>query len=77
MNVMMQITSWSTKKASIATNVPLNPSKENGLSKKSVADCLQTRPIDRRKRLRGVRGKLSSERLRQIDQALGIVFQLE
>lgn len=71
------ITSWSAKKANIATNVAINPSKGNGLSKKSVADCLQTRPIDRRKRLRGIRGKLSPETMRLIDQALKIVFELD
>jgi len=40
------------------TNVTLIPSQINGLDKKSVADCLQTRPIDYRLRLSRVRGRL-------------------
>jgi mRNA interferase MazF len=41
---VVPVTAWSAKKAKIATNVEINPIKGNGLSKKSVADCLQTRP---------------------------------
>ncbi len=43
---VIPITSWNGKKSRIQTNVFLEPSKENGLTKKSIADCLQTRPID-------------------------------
>ena len=43
---VVPITEWNAKKARIITNVEIHPSKENGLSKKSVTDCLQTRPID-------------------------------
>ena len=56
---VVPVTVWSGKKARIATNVEIPPSKSNGLSKKSIADCLQTRPIDRRQRLMKIRGKLS------------------
>ena len=70
------ITGWSAKKARIRTNIVIFPSAENGLSKKSVADCLQTRPIDHRYRLVKIRGQLSPADLREIDQALKIVFDL-
>jgi len=53
-----------------------HPSKSNGLSKKSIADCLQTRPIDYRRRLVKIRGRLSSAKMEEIDQALRIVFDL-
>ena len=43
---VVPVTSWSAKKARITTNVEIHPSKSNGLSKESIADCLQTRPID-------------------------------
>ena len=43
----------------------------------SVADCLQTRPVDHRARLVGVRGELEDEDLARIDDALRIVFDLE
>ena len=48
---VVPITAWSAKKAKITTNVEINPTRSNGLSKKSVADCLQTHPIDHRHRL--------------------------
>lgn len=73
---VVPVTAWSGKKAGITTNVEIYPSKSNGLSKKSIADCLQTRPIDHRRRLVKVRGKLSSGKMEEIDQALRIVFDL-
>ncbi|MEW5988233.1 MAG: type II toxin-antitoxin system PemK/MazF family toxin [Chloroflexota bacterium] len=73
---VVPITEWSSKKAQIRTNVEIVPSRTNGLVKKSVADCLQTRPVDYRFRLVGVRGALTAEEMNQIDQALKIVFAL-
>jgi mRNA interferase MazF len=73
---VVPITEWSAKKARIKTNVEVHPSPDNGLSKKSVADCLQTRPIDHRHRLLKIFGKLSSSKMHEIDQALKIVFEL-
>jgi len=61
------ITKWSAKKVRIKTNVEIHPSPDNGLSKKSIADCLQTRPIDHRHRLAKIRGKLSSAKVKEID----------
>ena len=73
---VVPITAWSAKKAKITTNVEINPTPGNGLSKKSVADCLQTRPIDHRHRLVSIRGKLTHSKMNEIDQALKIVFEL-
>ena len=73
---VVPITEWSAKKARIKTNVEIHPSPDNGLSKKSVANCLQTRPIDHSQRLVKIRGKLSSAKMHEIDQALRIVFEL-
>ena len=73
---VVPITAWNEKKGRIVTNVVLIPSKKNGLSKKSVADCLQTRPIDHRFRLVRVRGMLAAGQLIQIDEALKKVFAL-
>lgn len=55
---IVPITHWSPQKAKIKTNVEIEPSPLNGLSKKSIADCLQTRPIDYRSRLVDIRGLL-------------------
>lgn len=73
---VVPITAWSVEKARIATNVEIDPTKGNGLSKKSVADCLQTRPIDHRHRLVRIRGKLSPSDMKRIDLSLKIVFEL-
>ncbi len=74
---VVPITVWSAKKAQIITNVVLDPSSENGLSKKSIADCLQTRPIDYVERYISSRGRLDKQLMNQIDQALKIIFDLE
>ena len=73
---VVPITAWNEKKARIRTNVEINPDLNNALSKKSIADCLQTRPIDHRIRLIKVRGRLSSDIVDAIDTALRIVFDL-
>jgi mRNA interferase MazF len=71
---VVPITEWSEKKARIVTNIELESAPENGLTKRSIADCLQTRPIDHRQRLVRVRGQLSSEDLAKVDRALKRVF---
>ncbi len=73
---VVPLTAWSVKKVSIITNVEIVPSSNNGLSKKSVADCLQTRPVDHRARLVKVRGGLEDRFMAKIDSALKIVFDL-
>lgn len=73
---VVPITEWNSKKAKIKTNVEINPSSINGLTKKSIADCLQTRPIDHLLRLVKIRGKLEEEIIQNIDLALKIVFAL-
>ena len=73
---VVPVTAWSGKKARITTNIEIYPSKSTGLSKKSIADCLQTRPIDHRQRLVKIRGKMSSAKMDEIDQSLKIVFAL-
>lgn len=73
---VVPVTSWSVRKAGIITNVEIVPSSHNGLHKKSVADCLQTRPIDHRARLVNVRGELEDGAMGKIDDALKIVFDL-
>jgi len=73
---VVPITAWSEKKCRIKTNVEIQPSTVNGLTKPSIADCLQTRPIDHRFRLVNVRGELTTAEMRKIDNALKAVFAL-
>jgi mRNA interferase MazF len=74
---VVPITEWSEKKSLIKSNVTIYPSELNGLTKTSVADCLQTRPIDYKERLVAIRGNLEKQYLVQIDEALKIVFELD
>ncbi|EDN69177.1 PemK-like protein [Beggiatoa sp. PS] len=73
---IVPITEWNEKKAKIVTNIEIFPSSLNQLTKKSIADCLQTRPIDYRSRLVKIRGELEAEIVKKIDHALKIVFAL-
>jgi mRNA interferase MazF len=74
---VVPITVWSEKKNRIITNITILPTSTNGLTKKSIADCLQTRPIDHRLRVVKIRGELEVEQMKQIDAALKIVFDLK
>ena len=73
---VVPLTAWSVRKAGIITNVEIVPSANNGLSKRTVADCLQTRPVDHRARFVKVRGELEHGIMEKIDDALKIVFDL-
>jgi mRNA interferase MazF len=48
---VVPVSEWNEKKGLIKTNVSIEPDGNNGLSKKSIADCLQTRPIDYQSRI--------------------------
>ena len=74
---VVPITSWNPKKAQIVTNVEIDPTKKNNLAKKSIADCLQTRPVDYQSRIKRVRGELEPEVMEQINQALKVIFDLK
>lgn len=74
---VVPITEWSEKKSKIISNITIEPDSHNGLSKKSIADCLQTRPIDYRQRLVAIKGTLPASIMLQMDEALKIVFDLK
>jgi mRNA interferase MazF len=73
---VVPLTEWSLKKSKIKTNVAIVPSPVNGLSKHSIADCLQTRPIDHQSRLVSIRGEVEPELMEKINHALKVVFDL-
>jgi mRNA interferase MazF len=73
---VVPITEWSEKKAQVKTNIVLEPNEENNLSKKSIADCLQNRPVDYVKRKAKFRGYIDRETMLKIDSALKIIFAL-
>ncbi len=73
---VVPLTAWHEKKTRVITNVKIVPSSRNGLTKQSVADCLQTRPIDHRTRLVKIRGELEAQDMVKIGDALKIVFDI-
>ena len=73
---VVPLTNWSEKKSFILSNITVDVNVKNGLSKKSIADCLQTRPIDIKERFVKKRGAIDSDTLMKIDQGLKIVFEL-
>lgn len=74
---VIPITTWNEKKGRVKTNIDLTPSPTNGLTKRSLADCLQTRPIDHTHRMTAVLGELTAPEMRKIDEALKTVFALK
>jgi mRNA interferase MazF len=52
---VVPLTEWNLKKARIKTNIEIEPSPQNGLTKRTIADCLQTRPVDHRSRMVRIR----------------------
>jgi mRNA interferase MazF len=73
---IVPITDWTEKKAAIKTNITLLASSKNGLTKKSIADCLQNRPVDYKKRFIKFRGYLDTATMIKIDKALRIIFSI-
>ena len=73
---VIPITVWSEKKSKITTNITILPNSTNGLDKKSIADCLQTRPIDYKQRLVKIIGKLKPQTIQKINKAIKIIFAL-
>lgn len=73
---VVPLTSWSERKAAITTNVVVEPTARNGLRSRSIADCLQTRPIDRRHRVVRTQGRLDADDIARIEEALRAIFDL-
>ncbi len=73
---VVPLTNWNDKKSLILSNITVHSTSENGLSKKSIADCLQTRPIDIKERFVRKRGFIDTTTMREISKGLKIVFEL-
>jgi mRNA interferase MazF len=70
------ITAWNERKAMIRTNIVIESNEINGLSKRSIVDCIQTRPIDYKERMVNTLGKLNTDEINEINIALKNVFDL-
>jgi mRNA interferase MazF len=71
---VVPITNWNEKKSKIISNITIKQDDKNGLLKKSIADCLQTRPIDIKLRFVKKRGVLDKQSMDKIDDGLKKVF---
>ena len=71
---VVPITNWNPKKRE--KNQRLNLSHRKKCPKKQLPTVYIPRSADYRARIKGVRGKLESEIIEKIDQALKIVFDL-
>ena len=74
--LVVPVTGSSGKKARITRMVKLVPSRDNGLDKPSLADCLQVRSIDHKHRVTQIRGVLDENDMNEIDKQLKLVMHL-
>ena len=72
--LVVPISGWKPAFAAIPWLVQLRPSSQNGLSKTSVANPLQTRSVSL-ERFAGKLGVLGEEGLEQVVLSLGVVVQ--
>jgi mRNA-degrading endonuclease toxin of MazEF toxin-antitoxin module len=73
---VVPITACSQRESAIIANVSIEVTPGDGLDKHFIADCLLTRPIDRRHRVSGIRGMLDEATMDRVDTALRLVFEL-
>jgi mRNA interferase MazF len=75
LRLVVPVTGWKPAFSSVPWLVPVNPSTQNGLTKKSVANPLQTRSVSL-ERFAERLGELEEDVLEQVVLALAIVVQL-
>ncbi|VXD16978.1 Transcriptional modulator of MazE/toxin, MazF [Planktothrix serta PCC 8927] len=75
LKVVVPITGWNDVFDQVPWMVTIEPTLENGLSKKSVADTFQVRSVSQ-KRLISQVGTLSDQIMQEISDALAIVLSL-
>lgn len=74
LRVVVPITGWQAEFSGAPWLVPLEPSTENGLSKRSAADTFQVKSVSTR-RLAKRLGVLADQDLQAVIRALGIVIE--
>ena len=76
LKIIVPITEWDSKFQITAWHVPIEPTAENGLTKKSSADTFQVRSISETRLLRRI-GSLTDENMAAIAKGLKISLFLE
>lgn len=74
--IVVPVTNWTELWDNNPFFVSLDPSKQNGLKKKSAVDCFQIRAVSHQRVLEGL-GAVTPSELSQIKMALALILDLE
>ena len=74
--IVVPVTNWTELWDNNPFFVSLDPSKQNGLKKKSAVDCFQVRAVSHQRVLDRL-GVVTSSELTQIKKALALILDLE
>ncbi len=74
--IVVPVTNWSEIWDNNPFFVSLDPSKQNGLKKKSAVDCFQVRAVSHRRVLDRL-GTVTPSELTQIKKALALILDIE
>ena len=74
--IVVPVTNWTELWDNNPFFVSLDPSKQNGLKKKSAVDCFQVRTVSHQRVLDGL-GAVTPGELTQIKKALALILDLE
>jgi mRNA interferase MazF len=74
--LVVPITDWKNSFALDLWHICLEPTVENGLTKTSATDALQTRSLDTQRFIRKM-GTLSPVDLRELTRAIAVIIELD
>lgn len=74
--IVVPVTNWSEIWDNNPFFVSLDPSKQNGLKKKSAVDCFQVRAVSHQRVLERL-GAVTPSELTQIKKALALILDIE
>jgi mRNA interferase MazF len=75
LKVVVPLTDWKEHYGIARWLVPVEPSSQNGLEKRSAADTFQVRSLARERFVRRL-GQMEDERLKGIAEALALVLEI-
>ena len=76
LKIVVPITGWQEVFEQVAWMVKIEPSSENGLSKRSAADTFQVRSVSQQRLVKQI-GTLSEEIMVEISTALAIALKID
>jgi mRNA interferase MazF len=74
--IVVPVTAWKADWAGNPFFVDLDPSKQNGLKKRSAVDCFQVRAVSH-ERISEPSGAVSSTEMAQIKKSLALILDLD